>query len=419
MSTNDSRAEGYARRGPWIAGVLLHGGPRSACARCAPDGSARTETPQVSLLALGDTGARTRLDGLREPAARGGPRPRDGRRALAGRRAAAARRSLLRRRPARERADRARARERRRAVLRLRRPLGAALRGGARGVPGRRRATAGRSTRCSAITTSRPRRAAGSPSTRSRPFVANFRLSGEPATWVELAPRVSLVLFDSNQLQNGGDTAPLRDALRAAPGPWRILVAHHPIGTHGRRDEYTKDVRAAVRESGVPVQLMLAGHEHSLQVVAQDDPGPRLVVVSGAGSRPRDDRDQESDPALRLRRARLRPRGSARTRRRGAPPGDALRHGTLARAPRVRARDPRPLERRRRRHRGRRAARDPARGRGMRRAELAVALAAALRLPRRSRRPRLLGARRAAPRRDRRGDARAPPRARSARACRA
>ena len=120
------------------------------------------------------------------------------------------------------------------------------------------------------------------------PFVANFRLSGEAATWVELAPRVSLVLVDSNQLQNGGDTAPLRDALRAAPGPWRILVAHHPIGTHGRLDGYTKDVRAAVRESEVPVPLMLAGHEHSLQVVAQDGPGPRLVVVSGAGSRPRE-----------------------------------------------------------------------------------------------------------------------------------
>jgi hypothetical protein len=120
------------------------------------------------------------------------------------------------------------------------------------------------------------------------PFVTNFLLSGEPATWVALTPRVSLVLFDSNQLQNGGDIAPLRDALRAAPGPWRILVAHHPIGTHGKSDTYTKDVRAAVRESGVPVQLMLAGHEHNLQVVAQDDPGPRLVVVSGAGSRPRD-----------------------------------------------------------------------------------------------------------------------------------
>jgi hypothetical protein len=120
------------------------------------------------------------------------------------------------------------------------------------------------------------------------PFVANFELSGEPATWVALADRVSLVLFDSNQLQNGGDTEPLSAALRAAPGPWRILVAHHPIGTRGREDEYTKSVRSAVRESGVAVQLMLAGHEHNLQVVAQDDPGPRLVVVSGAGSRPRD-----------------------------------------------------------------------------------------------------------------------------------
>jgi predicted phosphodiesterase len=123
------------------------------------------------------------------------------------------------------------------------------------------------------------------------PFVANWQLSPEPASWIALSPRVSLVLFDSNRLQNGGDTTPLRDAVRAAPGPWRILVAHHPIGTRSggkRRDEYTVDVRKAVRDAGVPVQLMLAGHEHNLQVVAQDDPGPRLVVVSGAGSRPRD-----------------------------------------------------------------------------------------------------------------------------------
>jgi len=32
---------------------------------------------------------------------------------------------------------------------------------------------------------------------------------------------------------------------------------------------------------------MLGGHEHNLQILRVDPPGPRVVVVSGAGSRPR------------------------------------------------------------------------------------------------------------------------------------
>lgn len=117
-------------------------------------------------------------------------------------------------------------------------------------------------------------------------FVPNWRLSAEPVAAATLSPRVSLVLADSNWLRNGGDYAPLRDALRQAPGPWRILAAHHPIGTGSADDPYTENVRRAVREAGVPVQLMLAGHEHNLQVLLQGDLGPWLVVVSGAGSRP-------------------------------------------------------------------------------------------------------------------------------------
>lgn len=120
-------------------------------------------------------------------------------------------------------------------------------------------------------------------------LVSNWQLSDAPAHWVALSPKLSLVLFDSNRLRDGGDPEPLRDAIRAAPGPWRILAAHHPIAMRGgsARDAYTKTVRRAVRDAGVPVQLMLAGHDHNLQVLALDGPGPRLVVVSGAGSRPR------------------------------------------------------------------------------------------------------------------------------------
>lgn len=127
-------------------------------------------------------------------------------------------------------------------------------------------------------------------------YVSNWRMSARAAEVAELGHGVSLVLFDSNLLQGGrGDPAPLRDALRAARGPWRILAAHHPIGTS--RDEqpdgdrglgdYGERVMQAIREADVEVHVMLAGHEHNLQLVRVDPPGPRLVVVSGAGARPR------------------------------------------------------------------------------------------------------------------------------------
>jgi hypothetical protein len=125
-------------------------------------------------------------------------------------------------------------------------------------------------------------------------FVSNWNLPEEKAKTFELGEGVSLTLFDSNYLLHTRDPAPLREALAAARGPWRILAAHHPIGT-SRDDGYKKAdgvgrygalVRKAVEEAGVPVQLMLAGHEHNLQVIRMDPPGPRLVVVSGGGSRP-------------------------------------------------------------------------------------------------------------------------------------
>jgi hypothetical protein len=40
----------------------------------------------------------------------------------------------------------------------------------------------------------------------------------------------------------------------------------------------------AVAVSGVEVQLMLAGHEHNLQLLAMDAPAPRLHAISGGGS---------------------------------------------------------------------------------------------------------------------------------------
>ena len=80
-----------------------------------------------------------------------------------------------------------------------------------------------------------------------------------------------------------------------------MLVAHHPLGTS--RDtgyqktrgvgDYGARVRDTLREVGVEAQLMLAGHEHNLQMIRVDPPGPRLVVIAGGGSRP-DDVDTRS-----------------------------------------------------------------------------------------------------------------------------
>ena len=40
----------------------------------------------------------------------------------------------------------------------------------------------------------------------------------------------------------------------------------------------------ALEASGVPVHLMLAGHEHSLQIIEMDAPWPPLVAIAGSGS---------------------------------------------------------------------------------------------------------------------------------------
>lgn len=125
-------------------------------------------------------------------------------------------------------------------------------------------------------------------------FVANWTVLAQGARAIELGEGVSLVLFDSSELLRSLDASALRAALTSARGPWRILAAHHPIGTH-RKDHadrsadpavYEALVRQAVAEAGVDVQLMLAGHEHNLQLLKLAGPGPRLVAIAGGGSSP-------------------------------------------------------------------------------------------------------------------------------------
>ena len=131
-------------------------------------------------------------------------------------------------------------------------------------------------------------------------FVANWRLAVRPVEVIGLAPGVDLVLFDSESLVEGGDPEPLRTALAATSGPWRILAAHHPIagadgdeeGPPSQEKHYREEIQKLVAEAGTPVQLFLSGHVHNLQVLEEAPPAPALNVIAGAGSRPRPVRGQ-------------------------------------------------------------------------------------------------------------------------------
>jgi hypothetical protein len=120
-------------------------------------------------------------------------------------------------------------------------------------------------------------------------FLSNWRMPGPPAAVAELGHGVSLVLFDADPVVRGIAPAELAPALRAARGPWRILVAHQPIAVQGhiRREEYARfraAVEAEIAAAGVPVQLYLAAHEHNLQALVMEPPAPPLHVISGGGS---------------------------------------------------------------------------------------------------------------------------------------
>ena len=117
------------------------------------------------------------------------------------------------------------------------------------------------------------------------PLVPGFRLFGGPDAPVErldLAAGVSFVFYDSTRLANAASVAErerLTAALRAAPGPWIVAVAHHPL--EHRPD--TEAIESAIAAAHAPVQLHLAGHIHDLRVATPDPPLPALQIVSGGG----------------------------------------------------------------------------------------------------------------------------------------
>jgi hypothetical protein len=145
---------------------------------------------------------------------------------------------------------------------------------------------------------------------------------------------VAFLVVDSEpMIQDAGYRAHAIAALEVAiaelrrehPGKWRVLAMHHPVESHGQhngagshgiaKDAYpllttvlwplawplaraahltSQDVyqwryrafrralyRALARE---PVDLVVSGHDHSLQLVEIDRPGARWQVISGSGA---------------------------------------------------------------------------------------------------------------------------------------
>ncbi|MCP4037548.1 MAG: hypothetical protein GY944_23965 [bacterium] len=133
-------------------------------------------------------------------------------------------------------------------------------------------------------------------------YVSNWELSTDFVVVRESGAGVSLVLFDSTRVERGEVMrSALVQALRAARGPWRILVSHAPIavGDAGGepvagsvRGEFERWVGGAIEQAAVQVHLHLAGHHHSLQLVdGVPGFGPALHAVVGSGSRRRPIRD--------------------------------------------------------------------------------------------------------------------------------
>ena len=122
-------------------------------------------------------------------------------------------------------------------------------------------------------------------------FVPDWQMSSGLTRVVELGQGISLILFESEIAIDDARQVrrALKKAIRKTKGPWRILAAHRPISTNDDGEKklggYPGYVRKAIEQSGVPVQLILAGHHHSLQVFETTDPVPALHIGAGSGSK--------------------------------------------------------------------------------------------------------------------------------------
>jgi hypothetical protein len=113
-------------------------------------------------------------------------------------------------------------------------------------------------------------------------FVGNWLMPREAHTY-ELGAGVSVIAFDSESVNQGMPADALTQALRESQGPWRIVIAHHPLADPGAgwNTAYAERVLDAIEAADRPIHLFLAGHQHSLQALR--GPGAALHVVAGGG----------------------------------------------------------------------------------------------------------------------------------------
>ncbi len=160
-------------------------------------------------------------------------------------------------------------------------------------------------------------------------------LAGLPRELVLAGGTVQVITLDSERMITDGEfrrqsAALLEQLLRQGLGRyrWRMIAAHHPLRTNGVHDgaswkalllkvssfvlfpshllaalgvppfaelneesysirygQYRRAVEGAIRRSGAPVSLFLAGHDHQLQLLAPRAAGEPFVLISGGGAK--------------------------------------------------------------------------------------------------------------------------------------
>ena len=113
-------------------------------------------------------------------------------------------------------------------------------------------------------------------------LIANWRLLGVPVETLDLPQGVSFVFYDSTHLRlptGQPDLAKLTAAMRASKGPWRVLVAHHPLDS----DVQSNGIDLALANSDERADLLLSGHIHDLRASALEPPYPVVQLISGGG----------------------------------------------------------------------------------------------------------------------------------------
>lgn len=114
-------------------------------------------------------------------------------------------------------------------------------------------------------------------------YIANWNAPKEVVHTLE-QNGVSLIFYDSQKIHEQAQYRALQEALAAARGPWRILIAHNPI----EQDAKSQKILDAIRASGATVHLHLAGHDHNLQLAATPSAPILLQAISGAGAEARE-----------------------------------------------------------------------------------------------------------------------------------